>query len=170
MFKHRIVFLVCVTLVVANASSMEENRSRRLIFDADNNLTSTTRQPLSTQTSTTSKQPWTKPPVTTMCAVCSGPKFLCEKLFAHTPCSPPNNYCINKIINHLDGTKTVERSCGNFSTCYREWYLGSSDSDTCRAFHEDDPLYLDFECTYCCVSDNCNFPLHPSGDTLYKDV
>ncbi|XP_060587561.1 uncharacterized protein LOC132743067 [Ruditapes philippinarum] len=105
-----------------------------------------------------------------MCAVCSGPKFLCEKLFAPTPCAPPNNYCINSITNHLDGTKTVERSCGNFDTCYREWFEGSSDDDKCRDFDGNDQQFLDFHCTFCCTTDNCNTPLHPSQDSLYKPV
>ncbi|XP_053381712.1 uncharacterized protein LOC123541342 isoform X2 [Mercenaria mercenaria] len=46
----------------------------------------------------------------TTCAVCAGPKFLCEKLYAPTPCPPPNNYCINTITNHKDGTKISRQS------------------------------------------------------------
>ncbi|XP_045182702.2 uncharacterized protein LOC123541342 isoform X1 [Mercenaria mercenaria] len=69
--------------------------------------TTTTRR---TRATTTIKLPKTLPPVTTTCAVCAGPKFLCEKLYAPTPCPPPNNYCINTITNHKDGTKISRQS------------------------------------------------------------
>ncbi|XP_053386602.1 hepatitis A virus cellular receptor 1-like [Mercenaria mercenaria] len=116
----------------------------------------------------TNPPPKTLPPVSTVCAVCSGPAFLCEKLYAPTECHPPNNYCINTIVNHKDGSKSVNRTCGNFDTCYREWFLGSSDNDKCRKLSASDEQRLDFQCTFCCVEDNCNTPLHPSDRTLYK--
>lgn len=64
----------------------------------------------------------------------------------------------------------VVYSCGNFDTCYRDWFLGSSDSDKCRRFDENSIITLDFSCTFCCVSDNCNLPIRPNLDTLYIDV
>ncbi|XP_060564192.1 uncharacterized protein LOC132723482 isoform X3 [Ruditapes philippinarum] len=122
------------------------------------------------QSTTTSPPPKTLPPTTTQCAVCSGPPFLCEKLFQPTACTPPNNYCINTITNKLDGTRTVNRACGDFNTCYREWYLGTSDEDKCRNFDATDQQFIDFRCTFCCISDNCNKPLRPLNSDLYKPV
>ncbi|XP_053380418.1 uncharacterized protein LOC123539868 isoform X2 [Mercenaria mercenaria] len=132
--------------------------------------TTKARVPSTTLAASTSPPPKTLPPTTTTCAVCAGPKFLCEKLYAPTPCPPPNNYCINTIKNHKDGTKAVDRACGSFDTCYREWFLGSSDNDKCRKLSDNDEQRLDFQCTFCCIKDNCNNPLHPSDDTLYKPV
>ncbi|XP_060567574.1 uncharacterized protein LOC132726286 [Ruditapes philippinarum] len=122
------------------------------------------------QSTTTSPPPKTLPPTTTQCAVCAGPQFLCEKLFTPTACTPPNNYCINTITNKLDGTRTVNRACGDFNTCYREWYLGTSDEDQCRNFDATDQQFIDFRCTFCCISDNCNKPLRPLNSDLYKPV
>ncbi|XP_052225467.1 uncharacterized protein LOC127841014 [Dreissena polymorpha] len=71
------------------------------------------------------------PFITTKCHQCAGPIQICEQIHFSKPCLYPNNYCINHITNHLDGTKTVNRTCGNFDTCYRKWHLGSSDEDKC---------------------------------------
>ena len=57
--------------------------------------------------------------------------------------------------------------CGNFDTCYREWWQGTSDEDKC----DDLSIWsqkIDFHCTFCCTKDNCNIPVRPSDDTLYR--
>ena len=58
--------------------------------------------------------------------------------------------------------------CGNVQRCYKDWYLGSSDDDKCRQLTGGKVLTYDFECTYCCTKDSCNFDLHPKQDTLYS--
>lgn len=116
------------------------------------------------------RSPYTLPPKTTRCNVCSGPDFLCEKLFVETDCKPPNNYCINTVSNKRDGTRLVNRRCDNFQRCYLDWFLGSSDSDKCRKFDEKQILTLQFDCTYCCIKDGCNLSLRPSAATLYKNI
>ncbi|WAR30996.1 hypothetical protein MAR_033538, partial [Mya arenaria] len=94
------------------------------------------------------------------CHVCTGPLVICENLHRPQACDPPNNYCINHIVNHNDG-------CGNFDTCYREWWQGTSDEDKCEDLSTNNQK-LDFQCTFCCVSDNCNIPVRPAESTLYK--
>ncbi|KAH3708408.1 hypothetical protein DPMN_067858 [Dreissena polymorpha] len=116
--------------------------------------------------------PTTEPPpfklgsLTTHCHQCSGPIQICEQIHFSKPCLAPNNYCINRITNHLDGTKTVNRTCGNFDTCYRDWYLGTSDEDKCDVIKNNQ--HVDFQCTFCCIHDDCNVPLRPDDNNLYK--
>lgn len=119
---------------------------------------------------TTHKVPYTIPPKTTNCAKSAGPEIQCENLYQIQPCEYPDNYCINTIVNHADGTRRVIRGCGNFDTCYKDWFLGSSDIDKCRLFDENRILTLKFDCTFCCIKDGCNVPLRPASDTMYKDL
>ena len=60
--------------------------------------------------------------------------------------------------------------CGNVTSCYNEWYLGSSDDDKCRALSASSTLNYRFECTFCCIKDGCNVDLHPKADTLYTNT
>ncbi|WAR31477.1 hypothetical protein MAR_034019 [Mya arenaria] len=106
----------------------------------------------------------------TQCATCFGPPGICEQLYHMTACQPPNNYCINVISNRADGSRIVKRSCGNVDTCYRDWYVGTSDSDKCQNFDDRYVYTLDFDCTFCCTKDRCNVPIHPSDNTLYQDI
>ena len=88
-----------------------------------------------------------------------------------TTCTAPNNFCFTFIDNHEDGTKTVQRSCGNFARAYREWWQGTSDDDKCRE-RIDVEQKLDFTCTFACEKDNCNQSgrsLRPDDDALYMD-
>ncbi|KAL4216548.1 hypothetical protein ACF0H5_024271 [Mactra antiquata] len=109
----------------------------------------------------------TLPPVPTICAQCSGPADLCEFIYEEKPCAPPNNYCINRLVNSNDGNRVVERGCGNFNTCYNDWFLDTSDKDKCRNYDVNNLVTLDFKCTYCCISDSCNVPIRPDANTLY---
>ena len=58
--------------------------------------------------------------------------------------------------------------CGNFDTCYREWFQGTSDYDKCDTVSEDNFQKLDFQCTFCCVENNCNADIRPAESTLYQ--
>ena len=96
---------------------------------------------------------------------------LCEVVTVETTCTAPNNFCFTFIDNHEDGTKTVQRSCGNFARAYREWWQGTSDDDKCRE-RIDVEQKLDFTCTFACEKDNCNQSgrsLRPDDDALYMD-
>jgi hypothetical protein len=96
---------------------------------------------------------------------------LCELVTVETTCTAPNNFCFTFIDNHADGTKTVQRSCGNFERAYREWWQGTSDDDKCRE-RIDIEQHLDFTCTFACEKDNCNQSgrsLRPADDELYMD-
>jgi len=57
--------------------------------------------------------------------------------------------------------------CGNFDTCYHEWWQGTSDEDKCDDLSIGNQK-VDFQCTFCCTKDNCNIQVRPSDDTLYK--
>ncbi|XP_060569181.1 mucin-2-like isoform X2 [Ruditapes philippinarum] len=121
--------------------------------------------------SSTKKSPFTiSPSKSIRCKVCSGPDFLCEKLYTDQDCVYPNNYCLNTVRNYLNGTRSVNRRCDNFQNCYRNWFLGSSDVDKCRRYDERQIVTLEFDCTFCCIQDGCNKPLRPTDETLYKDV
>ncbi|XP_060555370.1 mucin-2-like [Ruditapes philippinarum] len=160
-----------ISVTTKNPSGSGGNGSNETGSGASTNSQTVAPTPSPTKTTTTTqKQPHTPTPAAVTCNVCAGPEFLCEKLFAPQTCSPPNNYCINKLTNHIDGTRMVTRHCGNFDTCYREWFLGSSDSDKCRNFEDNNIITLDFDCTYCCTSDNCNKPIKPLDKDLYKDL
>ncbi|KAH3779296.1 hypothetical protein DPMN_157097 [Dreissena polymorpha] len=131
----------------------------------------TTAMTITQPTTNASSTKTTKPPFqlgtqTTHCHQCTDPIQICEQIHFSKPCLYPNNYCINHITNHLDGTKTVNRTCGNFDTCYREWYLGTSDEDKCDVIKNNQ--HVDFQCTFCCINDDCNIPLRPAEDSLYK--
>ncbi|KAH3708409.1 hypothetical protein DPMN_067859, partial [Dreissena polymorpha] len=128
----------------------------------------TTEQPttIAPATQTTEAPPFQLGTESTKCHQCTGPIQICEQIHFSKPCLYPNNYCINHITNHLDGTKTVNRTCGNFDTCYREWYLGTSDEDKCDVIKNNQ--HVDFQCTFCCIKNDCNVPLRPAEDSLYK--
>ncbi|KAL4219573.1 hypothetical protein ACF0H5_022147 [Mactra antiquata] len=133
----------------------------------------TTMAPHSTSTAiktTTKKQPFTLGPKTTVCETCSVSVELCDVLHEPTNCEPPFNYCINKIINKRNGDREINRSCGNFTMCYKDWFLGSSDNDKCRGYDENNIVTLDFSCTFCCVTDGCNAKIRPDDNSLYTTV
>ncbi|XP_053387452.1 serine-rich adhesin for platelets-like [Mercenaria mercenaria] len=160
------------TSVISNSTPGTNDTSHNAnATNTGNNIATTllTTTPVPVKT-TTHKPPYTIPPRPTTCKVCSGPLFLCEKLYVDKTCDAPNNYCINKLSNHKDGTRTITRDCGSFDTCYRDWFLGSSDSDKCRNFEDNNIITLDFDCTYCCIEDGCNESIRPSDKTLYKDL
>jgi prepilin-type N-terminal cleavage/methylation domain-containing protein len=103
----------------------------------------------------------------TTCQVCSGPPQICLRLHHPTTCKWPNNICMNRVVNKPSGAKEVYRSCTNAETAYREWYLGSSDSDRCQTFQNGNVYTLDFECYFACLDDNCNTPLSPIDPNFY---
>ncbi len=96
-----------------------------------------------------------------------GMEDMCEVLHEEMTCAAPNNWCVTFVDNHADGSKTVNRGCGNFDRVYREWYQGTSDDDKCRE-RLGSTQTLDFTCTFGCGTDNCNDNLRPADDTLYQ--
>jgi len=112
---------------------------------------------------------------------CVGPPALCEKLYQPVECPDDKPYCINKIINRSDGTRGVWRGCGNYDTCYKDWFLGSSDIDKCRLFNQDNFITLKFDCTFCCYGQDkygkplgdpnivCNQELKPPDEYIYRN-
>lgn len=121
-------------------------------------------------TSSTVKRSPTVPKKALKCAQCAGPPEACELAYFVDVCQPPNHYCINHVINLASGERRVERGCGNFETCYKDWYLGTSDDDKCLQLSSSNVLSYLFECTYCCTQDECNVDLRPPSNTLYTDT
>ena len=119
----------------------------------------------------TSRRPGAAGQASIQCHVCDpAVPELCELITVETTCTAPNNFCITFVDNHDDGTKTVERSCGNFDRAWREWYQGTSDNDKCRERIDRDQN-LAFTCTFACEKDNCNQSgrsLRPDDDSLYE--
>ena len=102
------------------------------------------------------------------CRSCTpGMEDICELVHEEITCAAPNNWCVTFVDNHADGSKTVNRGCGNFERVYREWYQGTSDDDKCRE-RLDSTQTLDFTCTFGCSADNCNDNLRPAEDSLYQ--
>ncbi|MCP5158846.1 MAG: prepilin-type N-terminal cleavage/methylation domain-containing protein [Gammaproteobacteria bacterium] len=106
------------------------------------------------------------------CRTClPGVEVLCEKLHQETSCPAGQNFCVTKITNHQDGTRSITRSCADFDTMYKDWFLGTSDIDKCRLYDQDNFITLKFDCTFGCMSDNCNeaIDLKHMKD-IYKDL
>jgi hypothetical protein len=104
------------------------------------------------------------------CHVCDpAMKDLCEQVTVETTCTYPNNFCITFVDNHDDGTKSIDRRCGNFRDADMEWYNGTSDDDKCRE-RINVQQKLAFRCTFACETGNCNAPsngVRPPEDSLY---
>lgn len=98
----------------------------------------------------------------TKCQACSGPPMICERLHHDATCTWPDNICINKLTNHDTGAREVVRRCGNADEAIHEWYQGTSDNDRCTTFNPKFVQTLDFECTFACVTDNCNEWINPT--------
>ena len=94
------------------------------------------------------------------CQVCAGPEFLCEKLITEQTCEYPNNFCVNRLENRVDGTRAVIHRCGNYRDAAVEWWSGTSDDDRCRKFDENFVYTNAMHCTYACITDNCNLPVN----------
>lgn len=102
------------------------------------------------------------------CRSCTaGLEDLCELVHEEITCTAPNNWCITFIDAHADGTKTIQRGCGNFNRVYTEWYQGTSDDDKCRE-RLGTAQTIDFTCTFGCSTDSCNDNLRPAEDSLYQ--
>ncbi|CAG2242353.1 unnamed protein product [Mytilus edulis] len=103
------------------------------------------------------------------CMVCTGPPVICEKLYNPELCSDPNKpLCLTEVANQQDGSRTVIRRCGTEAECRRDWWSGSSDNDKCINFDINYIYTLQFQCTYCCTTDNCNDGGIPAKSTLYR--
>ncbi|XP_052225453.1 MAM and LDL-receptor class A domain-containing protein 1-like isoform X1 [Dreissena polymorpha] len=124
--------------------------------------------PCSEDSTTSDRPPFQLGTESTKCHQCTGPIQICEQIHFSKPCLYPNNYCINHITNHLDGTRTVNRTCGNLDTCYRDWYLNTADADECDVVKNNQ--HVDFKCTFCCINNDCNVPLRPAENHLYKPI
>jgi len=121
----------------------------------------------------TARRPGAAGQASIQCHVCDPnlPPELCELVTVETTCTAPNNFCFTFVDNHADGSKTVQRSCGNFQRAWTEWWQGTSDDDKCRE-RIDITNTIDFVCTFACEKDNCNQSgrsLRPDDDALYVD-
>jgi hypothetical protein len=121
----------------------------------------------------TARRPGATGEASIQCHLCDPnlPPELCELMSVADTCKAPNNFCFTFVDNHADGSKTVQRSCGNFERAYREWWQGTSDDDKCRE-RIDSEQKLDFTCTFACETPNCNQSggsLRPPVDSLYQD-
>ncbi len=105
----------------------------------------------------------------TQCNVCAGPPEACELAYYSDSCKYPTNYCLNHITNLADGNRLVERKCATVKEVYNNWYLGSSDDDKCRQLNGNSVLTYRFECSYGCVTDDCNADIHPTTG-LWLDI
>ncbi|XP_063436258.1 uncharacterized protein LOC134717692 [Mytilus trossulus] len=131
-----------------------------------NNTKTIPRISTTTNVMTSTTKPTTNKPIS--CMACTGPSFLCERLYTPILCSDPNKpLCLTEVANLQDGSRTVIRRCGTESECQRDWWKGSSDNDKCTNFDANFIYTLHFQCIYCCTTYNCNVGGIPAKSTLY---
>ncbi|XP_062601477.1 uncharacterized protein LOC134263185 [Saccostrea cucullata] len=120
--------------------------------------TSTTRAPTSTTTTPTST---TSTP--TSCYLCDGiPTFLCERLSTPLTCnSADQQFCINKLVNNRDGSRTLDRRCATEQECRHEWWEKTSDRQQCVGYDQNSFTTTHFECSFCCTTPKCNKNIVP---------
>ena len=109
----------------------------------------------------------------TTCSICAGPPASCDLAIYDDTCTYPANVCINKLTNLASGDKLITRRCGTSDEAYNDWYLGTSDDDKCRQSSGNKVLTYQFECTFACVKDGCNFdlnPQHTNNASMYQPL
>ncbi|XP_069122577.1 uncharacterized protein [Argopecten irradians] len=131
--------------------------------------TTTTTTPTTTTTTPPTVPTTPKPTTPISCYVCDGPPFLCERSITPQKCSSDQQFCLNKLVNNNDGTRTVLRYCGTENECKAQWFDRTSDRHECTNYDTSHMYTHGFECTYCCTSPLCNHDLVPPKDTLYVD-
>lgn len=101
--------------------------------------------------------------------VCSGDTCgLIPGLDPSEQCSAATPFAVTTFKNSDDGSQVFTKSCGSQNFCERDWWQGTSDRTECIQFDTDQTYYRNFECSYCCTSDNCNQNAFPPKNTLYK--
>ncbi|XP_046332802.2 cell wall protein DAN4-like isoform X2 [Haliotis rufescens] len=104
-----------------------------------------------------------------LCETCSGPMCGLFPVQTAVQCSGATPYCMNTLVNHLDTTKTITKSCATVEACRAKWWHQTSDRGECTGFNPGQPIAVEFTCNFCCVKDNCNKPIVPAIDTLFRD-
>ncbi|XP_071096405.1 integumentary mucin C.1-like isoform X3 [Haliotis cracherodii] len=104
-----------------------------------------------------------------LCETCSGPMCGLFPVQTAVQCSGATPYCMNTLVNHLDTTKTITKSCATVEACRAKWWHQTSDRGECTGFNPGQPLAVEFTCNFCCVKDNCNKPIVPAIGTLFRD-
>ncbi|CAC5406652.1 unnamed protein product [Mytilus coruscus] len=163
LFETQIVITRMTTSTTdQNKSTFKQTSGKTTMM---NNTKTIPRISTTTTVMTSTTKPTTNKPIS--CMVCAGPHFICEQLYKPVICTDPNQLCRTDLINGQDGTRTVTRRCATKSECNRDWWQGSSDDDKCTNFDPSFILTLQFQCTYCCTTDNCNVGVIPTRSTLY---
>ncbi|XP_061165625.1 uncharacterized protein LOC133174528 [Saccostrea echinata] len=129
-------------------------------------LTSSTTTPTLPTTMPTS--PTTTPTSTmTSCYLCNGmPSFLCERLATPLKCDTADQqFCINKLVNNRDGSRTLDRRYATEQECRQEWWERTSDRQQCTGYDPNSFTMTYFECSFCCITPQCNKKIVP--DDLY---
>ncbi|XP_061194939.1 mucin-2-like [Saccostrea echinata] len=130
-------------------------------------LTTTPTSPMTTPTSTMSTPSNNLFIFSPSCYLCNGvPPFLCERLATPLKCDTADQqFCINKLVNNRDGSRTLDRRCATEQECRQEWWERTSDRQQCTGYDPNSFTTTYFECSFCCTTPQCNKNIVP--DDLY---
>lgn len=117
-----------------------------------------TTTPTTTRASTTTTE---VPDTPRSCFQCLGPPIICEKLNAPQDCPIEKQYCINTLQNFRNASRIVDMRCGTRTECQTGWFEKYSSDDKCTKFTSDYIYTNQFDCEFCCDTDNCNARINP---------
>jgi len=109
------------------------------------------------------------------CGSCQGPRQcrVCSDGFCGDAefieqCPDDQPFCVSNIINDATGVNHISKGCASQNTCDTLW-LGKTDTDRRCTYYDLDTVYTEkFNCTYCCVENDCNTHVVPIPDTQYR--
>ncbi|XP_067660923.1 threonine-rich protein-like [Haliotis asinina] len=107
-------------------------------------------------------------PTGVMCATCSGPMCGYSPIQPVVQCPDDAPYCMNSVANHLDASKTITKACATVKDCRSKWWHQTSDRSECTGLNVAVPVNDEFTCNFCCVKDDCNKPVVPALDSLFR--
>ncbi|XP_041368079.1 location of vulva defective 1-like isoform X1 [Gigantopelta aegis] len=127
--------------------------------------TTTISQPASPSTTVTSP-PYLGP---LSCRTCEDP--FCEMgVEADHTCPEHAPFCMNIVGQDRHNIPTLAKRCADKSQCDERWLNGSALKTECLNLNLNSPPEMSFECTYCCITQECNVPAIPRSETLYRGL
>lgn len=63
-------------------------------------------------------------------------------------------------------TEFVSCRCGTREECQKGWFEKYSSDDKCTKFSKDYIYTNEFNCEFCCDSDDCNYKINPDNKWL----
>lgn len=133
--------------------------------------TTTTDMPTTTPTmpTTTTTPSTTMPVANNSCNLCNGmPIYICEEYFSPMKCEAGQYFCMNDLVNHKDGSRTLDRRCVTEKECRTQWWDDTSNRQECANYDPNRYVAESFSCSFCCTGSLCNNNIVPDASTLYR--